>query len=353
MIETTRPNPSHGLSIDVEDYYHVEAFADRIAPDTWSRYSARVVQNTRRILELLDQAGAKATFFILGWVAEREPGLLLEIASAGHELGCHSYLHQCVWRLTPERFREDTRKAVASIENVTGRKVTGYRAPTFSILERSLWALEILAEEGFLYDSSVFPVRHDLYGIPQAPRFAFRWECRGNRSIYEIPPSTVRLLGYNLPAAGGGYLRILPMAYTRWALKRIAREGESAIIYFHPWEIDRDQPRLPGRMKSVFRQYCNLGRMERNLVELFKGANFITLHDYMMTRRLEHAVPVRPVEFGSQSAALLGKLDRVLNTAQRLARLERARTSTVVPDLQHAARNELRGRLDAEVSTLL
>src|ERR1051326_1045486 len=173
LIESGKPAAStglaDGLSVDVEDYYHVEAFADRITPAMWPHLPRRVADNTRRVLELLERAGAKATFFVLGWVAEREPGIVREILNAGHELGCHSYLHQRVWRLTPEEFRQDTRRALAVIEDAAGQKVLGYRAPSFSIVPKSLWALDILAQEGFLYDSSVFPIRHDLYGMPDAP----------------------------------------------------------------------------------------------------------------------------------------------------------------------------------------
>jgi polysaccharide deacetylase family protein (PEP-CTERM system associated) len=271
-----------GLSVDVEDYYHVEAFADRITPDMWPRYPSRVADNVRRTLEILDRAGARATFFVMGWVAEREPKLVREIASAGHEVGCHSYLHRRIWLLKPEEFREDTRRAVGAIEDAGGQNVVGYRAPSFSIVRRSLWALDILAQEGLVYDSSVFPIRHDLYGMPEAPRFPFRWECRDGRSIFEIPLTTVRVMGRNLPAGGGGYLRLLPMWYTRWALRRLrVREGQPAVVYFHPWELDPGQPRLPGKWKSKLRHYVNLGRMEGRIRELLSGGRFVPLRDYL------------------------------------------------------------------------
>lgn len=274
--------PADGLSIDVEDYYHVEAFADRITSRTWADFPSRVGDNTRRVLELLARTGARATFFVLGWVAERQPKLVAEIASAGHELGCHSYWHRRISRLAPEEFREDTHRALSAIEDAGGRPVLGYRAPTFSIVEQSLWALEILAEAGFRYDSSVFPVRHDLYGMPAAPRFPFRWKCGHGLSIYEVPLPTVRLFAWNLPVGGGGYLRILPMRYTRWALRRIReREKRPAVVYFHPWEIDPGQPRLPGRWKSIFRHYFNLQRMEGRLTELLSRRRFVTLSEYL------------------------------------------------------------------------
>jgi polysaccharide deacetylase family protein (PEP-CTERM system associated) len=273
----TRSLPN-GLSVDVEDYYHVEAFADRIRPETWSQYPSRVADNTRRVLELLAEFGARATFFVLGYVAEHEPALVREILAAGHELGCHSHMHRRVFTMTPETFRDDLRRAKRTIEDAGGRKVVGFRAPTFSIVEKSLWAIEILAQEGFLYDSSVFPIRHDLYGIPHAPRFLFRWLTGGGASLFEIPPLTIRVWGRNLPAAGGGYLRILPMWYTRWALRRIReREERPAVLYFHPWELDLGQPRLSASFKSKLRHYFHLGHMERRLRELLGVGKFLPL----------------------------------------------------------------------------
>lgn len=275
----TLPN---ALSVDVEDYYHVEAFADRIRPETWSQYPSRVVNNTRRVLDLFQELGVRATFFVLGYVAEREPALVREILAGGHEVGCHSHWHRRVVTLTPKEFREDLRLARAAIEDAGGEKVFGFRAPTFSIVEKSMWAIEILAQEEFLYDSSVFPIRHDLYGIPSAPRFPFRWLTRDGEPLFEIPPLTVRVWGRNLPAGGGGYLRILPMWYTRWALRRVRqREGRPAVIYFHPWELDPDQPRLPASLKSKLRHYSNLGSMERHLRELLKDGSFVSLKTFL------------------------------------------------------------------------
>ncbi len=268
------------LSVDVEDYFHVEAFRDRIPQETWPLFQPRVADNTRRVLERLSVTKARATFFVLGWVAERQPQIVREILSAGHEVGCHSYAHRCVWTLSPSEFREDTRHARMAIEDAGGRPVLGYRAPSFSIAERSLWAIDILAEEGFLYDSSVFPIHHDVYGLPHAPRTPFRWTGRRGH-LYEIPPTAVRWGRWNLPAAGGGYLRILPECYTRWAVRTARRAGQPLVIYFHPWEIDPRQPHLKGRIRSVFRHYFHIGRMEGRIERLLSTGNFVPLIDYL------------------------------------------------------------------------
>ncbi len=221
----------------------MEAFANHTRPEDWSQYPRRVADNTRRVLELFGRFNAKATFFALGCVAKKEPALVREIAAAGHEVACHSHMHRRVFTMSPQEFREDLRRAPAAIEDATAVKVKGYRAPTFSILDKSLWAIEILAEEGFVYDSSVLPVKHDPYGMPQAPRFLYRWSCRSDKILYEIPPLTVRFAGRNLPVAGSSYLRILPMWYTRWALGRIRRrDGRPSVVYFHPWEVGPCQP---------------------------------------------------------------------------------------------------------------
>jgi polysaccharide deacetylase family protein (PEP-CTERM system associated) len=274
----------NALSVDVEDYFHVEAFADRISPHTWDQYPSRVVANTRRVLEMFARAGVRGTFFVLGWVAERFPQLVREILAAGQEIGCHSYLHQCIWRLTPEQFRSDTRRALAAIQDASGVAVAGYRAPTFSIVQRTLWALEILLEEGLQYDSSVFPVHHDVYGLPQAPRTTFCWEFSEGRFLLEVPMSTIRLLGSNFPVGGGGYLRLLPMAYSRWGLKRLEQDSIPFQLYLHPWEIDPEQPRLPGRWKSRLRHYRNLEFMQSRIERLLIEAQFAPLKEVLVAQ---------------------------------------------------------------------
>lgn len=269
-----------GLSVDVEDYFHVEAFAHHVPRSQWPSFPSRVRQNTERVLGLLERTRCRATFFILGWVAEREPALVREVAAAGHEVGCHSHLHRRVVTLTPEEFREDVKRARAAIEDAAGTAVVGFRAPTFSVTRQSLWALEILAEMGFKYDSSIFPVRHDLYGIPDAPRGIHQRALPSGNSIWEVPPSTVRLAGQNLPAAGGGYLRLLPMTFTRWAIRRIHRQDQRPVmVYFHPWELDPEQPRLQAGWKSRFRHYTGLRKTEGRLDEILTNGRFESLRN--------------------------------------------------------------------------
>jgi polysaccharide deacetylase family protein (PEP-CTERM system associated) len=280
------------LSVDVEDYFHVEAFADRVSPSEWAAFPSRVRSNCERILKLFEEHRCHATFFVLGWVAEREPGLVRDIARAGHELACHSYAHRRVFSLRPEEFREDLRRARGVIEDAAGQKVVGYRAPTFSIGRDSLWALDVLAEEGFLYDSSIFPIRHDLYGFPEFPRFVQRLELASGREIFEVPMSTVRLAGWNLPFGGGGYLRLLPMGYTRWAMRLRREERQPVVIYFHPWELDPGQPRLEGRWKSRFRHYTGLRSMERRLAEVLSAGLFEPVLN--MVNRLRSGHPPLP-----------------------------------------------------------
>jgi polysaccharide deacetylase family protein (PEP-CTERM system associated) len=275
-----------GLSVDVEDYFHVEAFADRVKKQDWEGYPSRFAANTRRILEIFALNGCRGTFFVLGWVAERDPALVREIAEAGHEIACHSHLHRRVTTLKPEQFREDLRRATHAIEDAAGVKVVGYRAPTFSIRGESLWALDILAEEGYLYDSSFFPIRHDLYGFPDGPRFLHRRKLNGGGTIYEIPMSTLRWGGQNWPFGGGGYLRLLPMRYTKWAIERTHRvEKQPAIVYLHPWELDPQQPRIAAGWKSQLRHYTGLATMERSLKTLLRNGRFEPLINFV-TRQI-------------------------------------------------------------------
>jgi polysaccharide deacetylase family protein (PEP-CTERM system associated) len=253
------------LTVDVEDYFHVEAFASVIRREQWDDFVPRVERNTHRILDLFDEYGVHGTFFVLGWVAERFPTLVKEIQRRGHEIGCHSYWHRLIYGLTPQQFREDTRRAKRLLEDAAGAPVLGYRAPSFSVTRESLWALEVLVEEGFRYDASVFPIHHDNYGIPDwDPRP--RWVETGGNPILEVPCSTVRLLGTNLPCAGGGYLRLLPLSYNLLAIRRIRRApGRHPMIYLHPWELDSEQPRIAAGRLSRLRHYTGLRRTEGRL----------------------------------------------------------------------------------------
>jgi len=225
-----------------------------------------VVENTRRILNLFERHGAKGTFFFLGWVADHFPSLVREVQAKGHELACHSYWHRRVCSLTPSEFREDVRISKDAIEQAAGVPVCGYRAPSWSINRDSFWALDVLSEEGFLYDSSIYPIRHDLYGIPDAPRFAYVYPCRNGAELTEVPPPTVRIAGFNLPGAGGGYFRLFPFSYTEWVFWHFEQHYKKPVVtYFHPWEFDPEQPRIPARIRSRFRHYTNLAIAEKRL----------------------------------------------------------------------------------------
>ena len=261
------------FSVDVEDFFHVEAFADVVDRSQWDHFPSRVVGNTHRLLDLLAVHKVEATFFILGWVCERQPELVREIVARGHELACHSYWHRPIFKLTADEFREDTRRAKETIEQTSGSQVQGYRAPSFSITRQSLWALEILAELGFTYDSSIFPIAHDVYGIPDGPRRPVLVRtARG--ALAEFPMTTFSFRARNLPVGGGGYLRILPSWYTNWGLQSAAKEQVPFILYVHPWEVDPGQPRLPGRFRSRLRHYTNLHKMEQRLHRLLERFSF-------------------------------------------------------------------------------
>ena len=265
----------NALTVDVEDYFHVEAFASSISPEDWPGYELRVENNVERILDLFSRRQVKATFFILGWVAEKAPGLARRIAGEGHEIGCHGYAHQHIRRLSPAEFREDVRRARRILMDQTGRTVQCYRAPSFSITDKTLWALDILAEEGFTIDSSIFPARHDLYGIADAPRFLYK-----RNGLIEFPPSTIRRAKINIGVAGGGYLRQFPYLITRWAIRQInEKEGQCAVVYFHPWEIDPEQPKIAAPLKSRLRHYTNLGKMFGKVERLLQDFNFSTISD--------------------------------------------------------------------------
>ncbi|MGX9729733.1 XrtA system polysaccharide deacetylase [Janthinobacterium aestuarii] len=258
----------NALTIDVEDYFQVSAFAPHIARADWPRLECRVEANIERILLLLDSRGIHATFFTLGWIAERYPAMLRRVADAGHEVASHGYAHLRASDQSAAQFADDVRRSKTILEQLTGLAVRGYRAPSFSIGAANLWAFDVLQEAGYRYSSSIYPIRHDHYGMPDAPRFA--WRPRGPHGVLELPVSTVRLRGRNWPAGGGGYFRLMPYALSRWLLRRInSRDGQAGIFYFHPWELDPGQPRPPGlSARTRFRHYLNLGRMEARLGRL-------------------------------------------------------------------------------------
>jgi polysaccharide deacetylase family protein (PEP-CTERM system associated) len=266
------------LTVDVEDYYHVSAFARHIRREDWPALERRVERNTHRLLDSFDAYGVRATFFVLGIVAEESSGLVTEICNRGHEVASHGYAHELVYNQTPQRFREETLRSKALLEDVTGKPVLGYRAASYSVTRRSMWALDVLAELGFAYDSSIFPIRHDRYGIHGFPRFPHQIRNIDGRGIMEFPLSTARVLGRNLPIAGGGYFRILPPSFTHWGIRRVnQRDEQPVIIYLHPWELDPDQPRQQVRWLTRFRHYYNLHKTEDRLIGLLQRFKFDTV----------------------------------------------------------------------------
>jgi len=281
LLERRRPDVISAFSVDVEDYFHVEAFRHVVDPADWGSMEQRVEPNTRRLLGLLDDFRVKGTFFVLGWVAERRPDLVRDILAAGHEVGIHGYDHRPITAMTPSGFREDIRRAKGIVEDITGQPVLGYRAPTYSVVKDTLWALDVMVEEGLQYDSSIFPIVHDRYGIPNAQRYPWTEE-RDDGRLVEFPISTVRLFGRNLPFVGGGYLRLLPISYVRWGMRRVTgREGRPVMLYVHPWELDPGQPVLDvGRLARV-RHYHGLERVERRLRELLRTFRFGTVRSVL------------------------------------------------------------------------
>jgi len=286
---TVAPAPSHesvlnAMSVDVEDYFHVSVFDGIVPRSTWGDMESRVCRNTERLLDIFDEYTVRSTFFVLGWVAERHPHLVRTIVQRGHEVASHGYAHRLVYDQTPATFREDVRRAKAIIEDAGGCAAGGYRAPSYSITSRSLWALDILIEEGHWYDASIFPIRHDRYGIPVSPREPFYVQRRAG-ALMEVPGSTVRIGPLNLPVGGGGYFRILPYAWTRWGIARLNHvEKQAAVFYLHPWEIDPEQPRLQAGWLGRFRHYRNLAKTEGRLRTLLTDFTFGTVGALLSTR---------------------------------------------------------------------
>jgi polysaccharide deacetylase family protein (PEP-CTERM system associated) len=275
--------PVNAFTVDVEDWYQVADF-DAVIPFTdWDRYESRVARNTDRVLALCDETGVKGTFFVLTWNAERHPEIVRRITDGGHEVATHGYAHRIVYEQTPEEFRTDVERAKKTLEDLTGTPVLGYRAPSFSFTTQSLWAPDVLLDLGLQYDSSVFPVRDALYGMPDAARFPYVIRERDGRRLVEFPITTTPLFGRNLPLGGGGYLRLLPYLYMRWGMRRVNRgEGEAALVYIHPWELDPEQPRVKTAGKRGFSShYVNLASTESKLRRLFRDFRFAPMRDLL------------------------------------------------------------------------
>jgi len=272
----------NAFTIDVEDYFQVEAMSAVIARDTWSQREYRCERNVGRLLEMLAERKIHGTFFILGWIAERSPQLVRDIAAAGHEIACHGMSHKLIYKQTPEEFRAETRQSKALLEDLTGKPVQGYRAASFSIVKKSLWALDELIDAGFSYDSSVFPIQHDNYGMPDAALEPYEIVAPSGRKIVEFPMSIVNWGKLKLPVSGGGYFRIFPYWVTRKSLSRInEREQRPFVFYLHPWEIDPGQPRIAASLKSRLRHYTNLSRCEARLGRLLDEFAFAPMREVL------------------------------------------------------------------------
>lgn len=279
----------NALTIDVEDYFQVSAFASHIARSEWNTRECRIERNIDCILEMLALRDTKATFFTLGWIAERYPQVVRQIVHAGHELASHGYGHERATEQTEAAFFADIDLAKMVLEDLTSSAVNGYRAPSFSIGAGNLWAFDCLARAGYRYSSSIYPIRHDHYGMPESPRFAY--EVRPG--LMEIPITTCRVLKRNLPSSGGGYFRLLPYAVSRWMLSRVnGHDREPGVFYFHPWEIDAGQPRIEGiSRKTRFRHYVNIDRMEGRLNQLLCDFKWGRMDDIFMNQEAHHAAP--------------------------------------------------------------
>jgi polysaccharide deacetylase family protein (PEP-CTERM system associated) len=272
----------NAMTVDVEDYFHVAALAKSIDRSRWNDMEYRVEANTKRLLDLFDESAIKATFFVLGWVAQRSPELVREIHRRGHEIASHGMSHKLVYNQTPQEFFAETRDSKALLQDIVGVPVSGYRASTYSITKRSLWALDVLCDLGFKYDSSIFPIQHDVYGIPDAPQSPSRIAAPNGKTIVEFPMSTATMLGVRVPVSGGGYFRLLPYALTRAGLRKLnERLRRPFVFYLHPWEIDPGQPRIKASMLSQFRHYTNIGRCEARLRLLIGNFRFTTMNNVL------------------------------------------------------------------------
>ena len=277
----------HLLSFDVEEYFHVEGARHAVAPTEWDSFEKRLGPCVRDLLDLLEAHSITATFFVLGWVAQHHPEFVQAIAQGGHEVASHGMTHSMLTRLTPKQFRDELQTSRKLLEDISGTQVVGYRAPTFSITRQTSWAIDVLVDAGYTFDSSIFPIRHDRYGIPDAPRWAHRAVGPGGGEIIEIPPLTLRMCGMNLPVGGGGYLRLLPSVLIRRGLKVAEKLRQPGMIYLHPWEFDPDQPVLPMGRISRWRHRVNLHKTEAKLSRLLKGFAFGSVADFLKAQPTE------------------------------------------------------------------
>ena len=268
----------NALTIDVEDYYHVSGFNSVIKFADWENLESRLDISMGKILKILSHYGVKATFFVLGWVAEKFPTVVKAIHQAGHEIASHSYAHRLIYDQTPDEFQVDMQRSLEVIHSIIGKEVIGYRAPSFSITKQTLWALDIMQNLGIIYDSSVFPTHHDRYGIPDAP--VAPYEIRPG--LWEFPITTVQVLGYNFPVGGGGYMRLYPYLLTRWGIQRVNSQGRPAVVYVHPWELDPDQPKIENvSLLNRFRHYQNLDKTEARLRALLRDFKFAPMGEVL------------------------------------------------------------------------
>jgi polysaccharide deacetylase family protein (PEP-CTERM system associated) len=267
------------LTIDVEDWFHTSALERYISPESWDNMESRVVPTVRRLLEILETRQTRATFFILGWIAERYPRLVREIDALGHEICSHGYRHRLIYNLTPVQFKDYLVRSKMILEDLVGKRIQGYRATSFSVVEKTLCALDLIQEAGFSYDSSIFPIsHHDIYGLSGCPRFPFRLK----NGLLEIPPSTINIMGRNLPFGGGGYFRLYPYELTKFCIRRINREGHPAMVYLHPWELDPSCPRVPGAdARTRFRQYVNISKTATRLTKLLTDFHWVPVREYL------------------------------------------------------------------------
>ncbi len=270
----------HGLSFDIEEHFHVAAFDSATRRRHWDTQESRVERNTQVILDLLEKNGLKATMFILGWVAERHKHMVQRLSQAGHEIAAHGYAHELITGQTPQAFREDVRKAKDILEKITGKEIVGYRAPTFSITKETQWALPILVEEGYRYDSSIVPIVHDYYGVPGANP-AIHTLTTESGPLIEVPPSTCEWAGLTIPVAGGGYFRLFPYPLLRKLLRRVEAKGRPLVMYLHPWELDPEQPRMRGSYLAQFRHYLNLDKVQGRLTQLVQDFSFGPIQDLL------------------------------------------------------------------------